>query len=304
MFLGNLVRVRRGVLASAALWRALAPWQRYAARVHAVVMTHPDAVFCLESAAVLLGLPIVGEPRDVHVLDSPEATSRLNGGIRLHTTTGDRLLVEVGGILSTSALDTTIDVARSRHPALGLAVADAALRIDASLSVSALVAQNESRLSSRGRRQARWALHRANPLAETMLESISRAAIEWLGFEEPELQRRFHTGGATDRTDMWWETPRVVGEADGDIKYDGSLQDPLLAIRREKSRDARIARFAAGIAHWGWSDVARIDPLRDALRHAGLRPAHPETSRELYSLGALLRGPRTVAAETALGRRD
>jgi len=304
VFLGNLVRIRRGILAAAPLWNALPPWERYAARVHAVAMAHPGAVFCLESAAVILGLPIIGEPREVHVLEVPGATSRLSGGIRVHTTASDRSIVEIGGLLLTSALDTAIDVARSRHRAWGLAVADAGLRTAPLLTIELLVAHNESRISSRGRRQARWALHRANPLAETALESISRAAIEWLGFEEPELQREFRTEAVTDRADMWWPNASVIGEADGDIKYDGSLQDPVAAMRREKTRDARLRRSASAIAHWGWADVAKVDPLRAALHHAGLRPVNPECSRELYYLSALIRGPRTVGAETAVGRRD
>jgi hypothetical protein len=253
---------------------------------------------------VLLGLPIIGEPRDVHVVDTPDATARLSGGIRLHTSAGGRTILDVGGILVTSVLDTTIDIARARHPALGLTVADAGLRAEPRLSVGLLVANNESRISSRGRRQARWALHRATPLAETALESISRAAIEWLGFEEPDLQKEFRSRSFTDRADMWWPTARVIGEADGDIKYDGSLQQPALAIRREKARDARLRESASGIAHWGWADVARIDPLRAALRHTGLRPVKPESSRELFSLGAELRSHRTVGGETAVGRRD
>lgn len=301
---GNLVRVRRGILASSALWSALAPWQRYEARVHAVAMTHPGAVFCLESAASILGLPIIGEPRDVHVLDTPTATSRLSGGIRLHTTAQDRTIVEVGGMRVTSVLDTMLDVARSRHPSIGLAVADAGLRVAPSLSVEVLVAHNESRISSRGRRRARWALHRANPLAETALESLSRAAIEWLGFEEPELQREFRSSTAVDRSDMWWPSARVIGEADGEVKYDGSLQDPVQAVRKERVRDVRLRRFASAILHWGWTDVARIAPLRSTLRAAGVPQVALESSLELHGLSALLCAPRTLGAETAVGHRD
>jgi len=289
---GLLVRVRRGILASAQLWSRLAPWQRYTARVHAVAMMRPDVVFCHESAAAILGLPVFSEPPDVHVLDTPDATSRLHGGIRLHTTSGDRLIETVGGIRLTSASDTAIDLARSRHGAVGLSVADAALRADPFLTVEALVAANESRVSSRGRRVARWVLHRACPLTETALESISRAAIEWLGYAEPELQTEFRTDGIVDRCDMWWREARVVGEADGDVKYDGSLQPSADAIRREKERDRRLRRHASGIAHWSWSDVARVRPLDETLRNAGLRPVKPESSRELHALTTLLARPQ------------
>ncbi|MCR2809751.1 MULTISPECIES: hypothetical protein [unclassified Microbacterium] len=301
---GRLVRVRRGIVAPASLWAALAPWQRYAARVHAAAMTHPGIVFSHESAAAILGLPTFGEPLEVHALDTPGTTSRLSGGIRLHTTRGDRAVVDVGGLLVTSPLDTAVDIARSRNGAVGLAVSDAALRGDPLLSVEALVAHNECRISSRGRRVARWVLHRASALAETPLESVSRAAIEWLGFEEPRLQVEFVTAGMVDRCDMWWETARVIGEADGDVKYDGTLQAPVTAIRKEKDRDRRLGHHASGIAHWGWADVARLTPLRGALRHAGLRPVNPEASRELFALSALLGGRGRQGRETATPPRD
>jgi hypothetical protein len=284
----RLVRVRRGILAPAQLWSRLAPWQRYTARVHAVAMMRPDVVFCLESAAALLGLPVFGEPPDVHVLDAPDATARLHGGIRLHTTSGDRSIGSVGGLLLTSATDTAVDLARLRHGAVGLSVADAVLRADPSLTVEALVAANESRTSSRGRRAARWALHRASTQAATALESVSRAAIEWLGFAEPELQQEFRTDGIVDRCDMWWREVRIVGESDGDVKYDDSLQPSADAIRKEKARDRRLRRHASGIAHWGWADVATVRPLAESLRHAGLFPVNPESSRELHALTVLL----------------
>ena len=301
---GHLTRVRRGVLAPASLWAALPPWRRYEARVHAVTMTHPGVVLCLESAAALRGLPVFGDPLEVHVLDTAEATSRSSGGIRLHTTSGDRVLVQVGGVRMTSTADTVIDLARSRHPAIGLAVADAALRVDRDVTVEALVAENERRPSSRGRRRARWSLHRATPSAETVLESLSRAAIEWLGFEEPELQVEFGVDGWLDRVDMWWPGTRVVGEADGELKYDGSLQPASTAIAKEKERDRRLRHHASGIAHWGWRDVAQIAPLREVLFHAGLRPVESESSRELYALSALLRPRPHHGVETATAVRD
>jgi len=301
---GHLVRVRRGVLAPASLWWALPPWRRYEARVHAVAMTHPGVVFCLESAAAMRSLPLFGDPLEVHVLDSPESTARLSGGIRLHTTCDDRAIADVGGARVTSAADTVIDLARSRHGAIALAAADAAMRADPLLTVEALVAENERRSNSRGRRRARWALHRATPVAETVLESVSRAAIEWLGFEEPELQVEFRTDGFTDRVDMWWKEGRVVGEADGDLKYDGSLEPATTAIAKEKDRDRRLRRHTSGLAHWGWRDVWQIDPLREVLFTTGLRPVGPESSRELYTLSALLRRPQRTGIETAPARRS
>jgi hypothetical protein len=267
-------------------------------------MTHPGVVFCRESAAAIRGLPVFGEPLEVHVLDTLAATARSNGGIRVHVTAEDRVLERRGGILVTSLADTVIDLARGRHGAIGLAVADAALRCDPDLTVGALVAQNEARANSRGRRVARWALHRATPLAETVLESVSRAAIEWLGFADPELQVEFRTDGVLDRVDMWWEDARVIGEADGEVKYNGSLQPAAVAIAKEKERDRRLRRHAAGLGHWGWRDIAQIAPLRQSLHQSGLRPVGPENSRELHRLSTVLQRPRASRIETAPARRD
>ncbi|SFS08341.1 Transcriptional regulator, AbiEi antitoxin, Type IV TA system [Microbacterium sp. cf046] len=301
---GELIRVRRGILAPSSLWLALPPWRRYEARVHAVAMTHPGVVFYRESAAAIRGLPVFGEPPEVHILDTPGATARSSGGIRVHVTAEDRVVDSRGGILITSLADTVIDLARGRHGAIGLAVADAALRLESDLTVEGLVAQNESRVNSRGRRLARWALHRATPLAETVLESVSRAAIEWLGFADPELQVEFRRDGVVDRVDMWWEDAHVIGEADGEIKYDGSFGPAAAAIAREKERDRRLRRHASGLGHWGWRDVAQIGPLRETLLQAGLRPVGAESSRELYGLSSVLRPPRASRIESAPARRD
>ena len=221
---GDAVRVRRGVYADAAEWRALAPWDRYLAEVHAVAMTRPDAVFSHESAAVLSGLPVFGRPEFVHVLDEPYARARGSAGVRTHTTHGERRLMELGGLILTAPCETAVDIARSRHPAAALAVADAALRADPLLTVDTLRGCNESRISSRGRARAREPLAGADGAAESPLESVSRAAIGWLGFAKPMLQVSFPDGsGSEDRCDFWWPGVGVVGESDGDIKLDQAV---------------------------------------------------------------------------------
>lgn len=301
---GSLVRVRRGVYTPAVSWRAVKPWQRYLARVHAVALQHPSAVFCHESAASLLGLPIFGDPVTVHLLDDTEATSRLFGGIRVHTTKDERTIGDVGGMLVTSRSATVVDLARSRHEAVALSVANSALRADASLTVEQLVAENESRATSRGRRRARWSLHRASSAPETPLESVSLVLIEWLGFPEPEMQVELPSEEGVDRVDFWWRHRRVVGEADGDIKYDGTLGEPVEQIRAEKARDRRLRRSADGIAHWGWREVGLVAPVRESLTQAGLRPVRSENAAGLITLTALLHPSSPTHRETAAGHRN
>ncbi len=297
---GDLIRVRQGVYAAAVLWKALAPWERYLARVHAVAAVYPDAIFCLESAAALLGMPIFGDPVTVHVLVPASGASRLVSGVRTHTTIGERGIVEAGGLAMTTFAETAVDLSRGRHNAVGLSAADAALRADPSLTAHILVALNEGRASSRGRDIARWPLTRASALAETALETVSRSVIEWLGFAAPELQVTFRSAsGEDDRSDFIWMTEGVGGEADGDLKYDGRYGDPRMILRNQSERDTRLREHLRTITHWGWRDATTVDPLRGILLGAGLRPVAREDSARLHSLRRQLapRAPHRVAPD-------
>lgn len=289
---GELVLVRRGVYAPADSWRECAPWDRYLARVYATALLYPDAVFCHDSAAALLGLPVFGDPLAVHVLQDPAVTAGSIGGVRIHATSVPREVTEFDGIGTTTPAETAVDLARTRQPALALAVADAVLRTDPDMTVERLVATNESRGSSRGRRQARWALHRATPLAESTLESVSRAAIEWLGFPDPVLQQWFTSrSGERDRADMWWPEDKVAGEADGDLKYDGRFGDPVTLLRARRRRDGRLREHVRSVSHWAWDEVTQSAPLRSILLGAGLRRIRPEDTARLLELRRALSAP-------------
>ncbi|WP_431801334.1 hypothetical protein [Microbacterium sp. bgisy203] len=308
---GTLVRVRPGVFADASEWSALAPWNRYLARVHAVALTRPDTVFAFESAAALLGLPIFNDPGTVHELALAGGTARMSAGIRIHTGRNDRSVIIRHGLLLTDVADTCVDLARHRHPAIGLATADAALRLAPSLSRDVLRAINEQRASSRGRARARWALERASAVTESVLESVSVAVFEWLGMPEPDLQVSFRSeDGSTDRPDFTWRLPggrRVGADADGDLKYDGRYGTARDVMHRQTQRDARLRRHLDAIGHFGWNDVLAVDPLRGILREIGLRPAAPEHAAPLLTLRrALSPSTRSTGSprETASVGRD
>ncbi len=296
---GGLLRIRPGVLVDAAAWEELAPWDRYLARVHAAALIHPDAVFAMESAAALLGLPVFGDPRVVHVLALAGGTSRMSAGIRIHTGRNDRTVIERDGILLTEAGDTVVDLARLRHPAVGLSVADAVARANARITSATLLECNASRASSRGRAHARWALERASAEPESVLESVSRAVFEWLGMPEPHLQVSFGAEGEkTDRPDFTWRLADgrlVCADADGDLKYDGRYGEPVEILRRQSARDARLRERVDAIAHFGWSDVLSVAPLRGILRSLGLKPEAPEHSALLLTLRRALSSPRENA---------
>ena len=225
----ELVRVMRGVYAPAQAWRELAPWERYVARVHAASIVHPDAVFILESAAALLGLPIFGEPQHVHVLLPEPASSRAFSGVQIHTRERMPALELRDGLRVATACETVVEMARLRHPAVALALAGMALRADPALAHADLRRTSAAIPTSRGAKRAKWVFDRASGVPESTLEHVSLAAIEWLGFDAPTLQHWVRGAGAgdDDRLDFCWEYERIGGEADGDVKYSGDYGDAV-----------------------------------------------------------------------------
>jgi hypothetical protein len=289
---GELRRIVPGVYAPADEWQKLTPWHRYLCRVHAVARSRPRAVFCLESAAVLLGLPVFGEPAEVHVLTS-HGTSRSAGGVREHRSGDHRSLLTLDGLRVTSPVDTVVDLARSRHTAVGITSIDAFLRLDEPGSIDALHETNAGRLSRRGARFADLAISQGTALAETPIESVSRCVISWLGYPAPELQREFRgSNGELYRVDAFWPDEDVIGEADGRQKYDGSIDLPARTVYQEKLREDDLRRFVEGFARWGWYETIQYRKLDGILRVAGLRPLRPERTGPLLTLADAVNMPR------------
>lgn len=298
---GELLRIRPGVFAEATQWTALRPWEQYLARVHAVALQRPDAVFCHESAAALLGMPVIGDPRIVHILVPRTLAARETRDIRSHRVTRMPELMCVDGLIVTTPTATAVGIARYRQHAIGLAAADAALRRDPTITTDTLRGDNETRATSRGRAHARWVIERASARRESVLESVSDAALEWLGFPPSVLQQEFVAeDGQLDRGDYWWADIGLLGEADGEFKYDGRFGEPAALLRARHARDRRLLRSGArAIAHWGWIDVARVWPLRDLLVGHGLSPVRPPDLPHLQTLmQALAPYDRLLTAST------
>lgn len=307
------MRVRHGVYAEQEGWAALAPWERYAARVHAIALVRPASVFCLESAAALTGMPVFGEPRDIHIYDPEMPASRRFGDVAVHTSRTQRLIHWRDGVGFTTVAETAVDLARVLPPAFGLAVVDAAIttrrtgaRQVGAASVEELKELNSARASRRGVRLAAWAFDHADERSESPGESVSRAVLNWLGFAAPELQQVFRLEGFEDRGDFYWPDKRVLGESDGYGKY--GADDPAETRRillREKSREDRLRRHLGGFVRWDWSDAMRAAPLRDKLLAAGIPIERPEERALLATLRSnpRSRGGRGPAPHSALSFR-
>lgn len=120
-----------------------------------------------------------------------------------------------------------------------------------------------------GRRRLMKLWDMADPLAESVGESVSRALMLELGFTVPELQVKVADhDGFIARVDCFWRERNLVGEFDGVGKYDvdahASTAERRRFLRREQEREHRLGRVADGVVHWSWAD------LRSPVRFARL----------------------------------
>ncbi|WP_205529105.1 hypothetical protein [Microbacterium halotolerans] len=197
-------------------------------------------------------------------------------------------VVTTPGATVTAPADTVVNLARCRHPAVARVAADALLRIG-DCSPDLLMHTNEARHSKRGRAAARWPLSTATPVPESAFETLSLLAIEWLGFEVPELQVSIRGADGTDyRVDCFWRSSGIVGEADGRSKYVMNEQPPEHAVWEEKLREDALRRNVAGFARWTWHALRYPAKLQEILRAAGVPEVRAPQWELLRTLAAIL----------------
>lgn len=280
---GELVSVRPGVYAPTEWWTGLAPHERYRERVRAALNVFSGAVLFRESAAAVHGLPLFGEASHIHLFDAGARATTTFGDVVVHASITARRVVLLDGVLATGLLETVVDTARALPPPYALALVDAALRTGVTLEDLREVAGADS--NRRGRKKLAWVFDFADARAESVGESVSRAAIHWLGFPAPVLQQEFFSDGYPDRTDFWWPAYRVIGESDGYGKYEAhSARDAVRNIIAEKRREDRLRRQSRGFARWDWTDSHRRIPVRSKLLAAGLPLIAPPNNTMLATL--------------------
>ena len=113
----------------------------------------------------------------------------------------------------------------------------------------------------RGIGTVRRAIELARPGAQTILETLSRVRLVRAGLEDPALQREFRDEvGLIGYADMFWESLGVIGEADGQMKYETRVD-----IFNEKLREDRLRALGYIVVRWTWDDVM-ADPKAVARR--------------------------------------
>ena len=97
-------------------------------------------------------------------------------------------------------------------------------------------------------RTARWVIAHASTLSESPLESISRAVFYKHRVPQP-LQQVWINDQI--RVDFLWDAAKLVGEADGEMKY---ALDPA-ARRRQDEREATLRDLGYTVIRWGWDEA-------------------------------------------------
>lgn len=285
---GKLKRVRRGIYLPTEVWDALKPWEKYRVRIQAV---HESAesppVFARESAAQIMGLPIIGAPEEVQTVISPgKSGGQSNRGVRrINALEGDPPPWQVFGLLLTPPPQTARDLA-VRLPLTGsLPSMDKLLQrklLDGCPTDRQRFFTEDDVISASSLLPFRTQRHRvervlsvADPLSGSPGESYSRAIMIEHGFPHPALQVPFSDSrGFIGRPDFDWEEYKTLGEFDGYEKYSAQRylkgRAPSEVVVEEKNRENRLRAKGYNVVRWVWDDLKDSRRLVRLLHEAGL----------------------------------
>ncbi len=272
----ELVRVRHGVYAERAAWEALDGRARHLVRMRAVApLLRPTAVFALDSAAAILGIPrLNGWPERVQAVDPTLEHDVHRVGLTTHVGEPECAERLFHGVRYTSLPQTTVEVARRGTLAGAVVVVDHALRGGVGRSQ---LEQFASRAGPWGSVQLEHALKISDERHESVGESYLAARAAELGCPDFEPQHEFVSpDGRVDRVDFWLPRQGIVIEFDGRQKY----EDPAMlqgrsggeALWREKQREDRVRRQREvnGFVRVYWQHLVDPERLRTLFRQHGV----------------------------------
>lgn len=279
--LGELDRLRPGVL-DGRLPPGPAPRHTVDAAANlrsarASALTCPRAVMSHASAAIALGIPTIGNVARPCLTVASGTALRELAHVHLHRATLlETDVVSLDGYRVTAAARTVLDIAREHGVAAGVVAADFALHAGL-IDAASLAAAFEVCMRWPGRKAARITLASADGDAESPLESLSRLRMAATGVPAPRLQPEIcdEFGRFIGRPDFFWDEFGVVGEADGDLKYERGRA----AIVEERRRQQDFEQVGLIMVRWGWADLYSFDGVARRLWSAFRRGA-PLGSRE------------------------
>ncbi|GLU90537.1 hypothetical protein [Agromyces sp. NBRC 114283] len=273
---GELQRVRRGVYSPVGAGPPPRGADHHVLTAFAAAAQRDHPVFAGYTSALLHGMPAVGAvPSQVTFLASG-ASGRIRNGVIEVGRRDDTVVETRGDIRLTSLADAVLEVGRRSPLVTALAMVDAAIgpRLVGdrrpTCTLEELVAILDRRRPFRGSLRVAAVLARADPAAESPLQSLSRLRFEEYGFPPPLTQHELALAdGRIVRLDFAWPGLGVWGEADGIARYGGQR---AAATVLEEERRAEAIRTMTGwrCVRWEWQDAWRGVPLARALLDAGL----------------------------------
>jgi hypothetical protein len=286
--IGRFVQLRPGAYQLADLG-SLPEWDRarwlHAAPAIAVALVTPGAQASHSAAAVLHGVPLLFIPALPCVSVVPWHTGDV-ARAHLHRCKSRWFSLPVGEVPCTSIELTCIDMAREHGVIAGVVALDFVLHNN-STTLAEIYRDLDRCVRWPGVRSAREAISLANPLSESVLETRSRLKFIEFGLPEPAPQVRIgnELGAFVARVDFYWDEFGVVGEADGDVKYDGTEPEPLV---NEKRRQGLLEDLDLDVVRWGNAELRNFEAVATRLRRAfGRAKQHPHSDRRWRVLPTL-----------------
>jgi hypothetical protein len=279
---GQVVRVRKGVFVAArSVPQDPAAWYLLRARAEQVI--HPEAVISHSSAAAAWGLPSPGFDKwwdyPVAMTRTAGARPRSAGAVHHRAVLPARQVSrDEQGSRLTSPARTAVDLSADLPLPEALVILDAAARmICASLVarprredfgnprlVAAAREQLADAAATKRASRLRPAIGLVEPARESVIESLSAGHFECAGLPRPLFQEPVRTAAGVFFPDCLWRAQRLIGEADGAIKYADQA-----AIVAEKEREQALRDAGWQIVRWlGKEIMARPQSVVERVARA------------------------------------
>jgi hypothetical protein len=283
---GDLERVHRGVLSAPAARcdpASRASLEATNLRIaRASALTCPRAAISHLSAAIALELPTIGD-LGRPCLTVPAGTAlRSLADIHLHRAGVVEVdATQLDGYAVMRPARTIMDVAREHGVPAAVVAADCALHRGL-VDESELADAYEVCARWPGRKAARITLLSVDGAAESPLESLSRLRIAACGLPAPRSQAVIcdERGRHLGRSDFYWDEFGVVGEADGNFKYERGQA----AIVEERHRQKLFEETGLIVVRWGWPDLFRFGAVASRLSAAFARGARPGSALRRWAI--------------------
>ena len=212
----------------------------------------------------------------------------------LHTTPIG-LVAVVDGLLVTTPARTVVDCARTLDYEQAVVIGDAAVR-KFGVTRRDLDRELEQAQRRKGIAAARRVVAFLDGHSESPGESRSRVALARNNLIlVPQGEVFDEKGRFIGRVDFYDKDKPVVGEFDGELKYDGP--DGREVLRAEKAREDLLRNHGNEMVRWGWKHITG-HTLREMFERAYRRIGN-RTDRQGWIQQAPLPRPRALALRSA-----